>query len=91
MRAKGRYVVVGRLNHRVIKDFYMLPVGGHVDPPDMLLPFDGTGYLAPTGFRRNQILCILVTYQDDAPGPMPVPPPQSGKQYSLLLLDVVTN
>uniref|UniRef100_A0A914VF79 Spen paralogue and orthologue SPOC C-terminal domain-containing protein n=1 Tax=Plectus sambesii TaxID=2011161 RepID=A0A914VF79_9BILA len=66
MRAKGRYVVVGRFNPRMIKDFYLLPLSSHDSPPEELLPFEGVG-LAPPGARRNVILCVIVRKREEGP------------------------
>ncbi|RWS15162.1 death-inducer obliterator 1-like protein [Dinothrombium tinctorium] len=58
LNQRKRYGVVGNAS-KSLKDFYILPLPKDVDPPDVLLPFNGPG-LEKRYHRHNLLLGILI-------------------------------
>ncbi|RWS25974.1 death-inducer obliterator 1-like protein [Leptotrombidium deliense] len=58
LNSRKRYGVVGN-NAKCVKDFYILPLPKDVDPPEVLLPFNGPG-LEKRHHRQNLLLGIIV-------------------------------
>lgn len=55
--SRNRYGVIG-VNPKILKDFYILPVGKDCDVPDWLLPFNGPGIMRKQ--RDDKILLAIL-------------------------------